>query len=353
MGGGAPRRLQKQAPLTKRVTLQWVGKILPDVSNPRMPQTGQSFPRPNRAIERAASRWIARQSLGSLGEDEHEEFANWLHADPAHAAAFARLSGALSALDGGGAVVREADRRARTEARRRSLRRTGAALTLACLALAGALAATDFRAEFADLKTARGERRAIVLADGSRLILDANSAADLDYSAGERRIALIRGRLHVEVRHGDVRPFRVAAAGGIAQDVGTGFDVSLKGGTAVAVVTQGRILARSGGRELPLREGQAARWSGGHAPRPLFEPPIAEAGAWRYGRLVFDRRPLGEVLATLDRYADKPVWLWNRDAATREVSGVVRSEAVDESLPSLAKAQGLRLRNLGMAWLVY
>ncbi|WEK48355.1 MAG: FecR domain-containing protein [Candidatus Andeanibacterium colombiense] len=318
-----------------------------------MDETAPSSPRASRGIERAASRWLARQSLGTLGEDERAEFEDWLCRDPAHFDAFERLSGTLSALDGSAAVVREADRRARTAARKNSVRRTGAALTLACLALAGTLAATDFRAEFADLKTGRGERRAIALADGSRLVLDADSAADIDYGTGERRIALLRGRLHVEVRHGDARPFRVAALGGVAQDVGTGFDVSLQGDGALAVVTQGEILARSGGRDLPLHKDQAARWSADGAPRPLFEPPLAEASAWRYGRLVFDERPFSEVLGTLDRYAGKPIWLWNRAAAGRKVSGVVRAEGVDASLASLVRAQGLKVRNIGVAWVVY
>lgn len=309
--------------------------------------------RSRRAVEREASQWVARHSLGALAGEARERFEAWLEADPAHGAAFDRLSGTLSALDGAGPVVREADRRARAATRTRSIRRTGAALAVSCVALVTAVALVDLPAEFADVRTERGETRALTLADGSRLLLDADSAVNLAYGAGERRIALVRGRVHAEVRHGDPRPFRIAALGGEVEDVGTAFDVALEEDGAFTVVTEGEVIARSGGTGLSLTRGHAARWREGSAPRPLALARIEEAEAWRHGRLVFDQRPLGEVLATLDRYASRRIWLWNGDAATLRVSGVVRSESVDASLASLVRAQGLKVRNIGVALVVY
>ncbi len=313
------------------------------------PATGRKA----REIERAASQWLARQALGSLSEEDHRYHEAWLRADPAHAAAFARMSSALASVDGAGTVVREADRRARIPASRRGRRRTGAALGIACVAVISVLSSVDLAAELADVRTGRGELRTIALADGSRLLLDADAAVDVRYDARQRMIRLVRGRVHATVRHGDPRPFLVAALGGEVRDIGTAFDVAMQGKMVETLVTDGVVLARNGDASLRLTKGQGASWRENEAPAAIREPAGAEAASWRYGRLVFDRRPFGEVVAMLDRYSSKPIWLWNGDVAGREVSGVVRSATVDESLASLAGAQGLKVRDLGIAIILY
>lgn len=180
-----------------------------------------------RAIERAASGWLARQSLGALDDAGRAEFAAWRLADPAHGDAFDRMAGALARLDGAGDMVRAADRDARQASQRRVAGRTGTALGITAVALVSLVSVTDFAAEFADLRTDRAEQRVVRLADGSVLTLDAGSAADVAYDAGQRTVHLRRGRLHAQVRHGDPRPFRVAVAGGEVRDICTGFEVTL------------------------------------------------------------------------------------------------------------------------------
>lgn len=304
-----------------------------------------------RAIDHAASQWLARHALGGLTDIDRDRFDGWLDADPAHRLAYDRMSGALSAVDGAGAVVREADRRARVAERGRRLRRAGAAFGVAGIALIAALSTVDIAASLADERTGRGEMRALMLADGSRLTLDADAAVDIDYDVRARTVRLVRGRVHAEVAHGDPRPFRIAAMDGEARDIGTAFDMALVGDRAEALVTEGAIYAINGGQRIRLTEGQGAGWTRNDAPRPILTD--MRAASWRYGRLVFDRRRFGDVVATLDRYSSRPVRLWNGRAADRRVSGVVRTAAVDDSIASLAKAQGLTVRDLGFAIILY
>ena len=308
--------------------------------------------RKTREIERAASQWVARHSLGALSGDFQREFEVWLSANPAHRTTFNRMSGALSALDGAGSIVREADRRARADTISWDARRKGVGLGVMGVALVGFIYIADLPSWFADFRTGRGEQRLVTLADGSRLFLDANAAVNIHYGARERRITLLRGRVHADVKHDDPRPFRAGALGGEVQDVGTAFDLEIEDAHVQLIVTEGAVVARNDGSTMLRTRGQGAIWGQRQAPHELTLAGIDAAG-WRYGRLVFDRRPLAEVLRTLDRYSSKPIWLFNDDAAERRVSGVVRSAAIDESLTSLARAQGLKVRNLGIAVVLY
>ncbi len=306
-----------------------------------------------RAIERAASQWLARQSLGSLDEEELARLEDWLSENLAHRATFDRMAGALASVDGAGPVAREVDRRARTQAANRSVRTASLSLGVACLAIITLFSTTDPVAEFADVHTARGEQRSVTLADGSQLLLDADAAVNIDYDRNQRTIKLVRGRIHADVRHGDPRPFRVAALDGEVRDVGTSFDVSFERDRIETIVTGGIVMARSAGIQLRLVAGEGASWRAGEAPRPVALTQDMRSASWRYGRLVFDRRPLAEVVTTLSRYSKRPLWLWNHNAGQRPVSGVVRASAVDGSLASLARAQGLKVRDLGFAIILY
>ncbi len=175
------------------------------------------------------------------------------------------MSGALASVDEAGPVAREADRRARAK----DAARSGRAVSLS-LGAAGVMAlflAMDPVAQLADVRTARGEQRTMRLADGSRLMLDADSAVDIDYDQDGRTIRLVRGRIHADVRHGDPRPFRVAALDGEVRDVGTSFDVSFERDRIETIVTGGIVMARNAGAQLRLVAGEGASWRGGEAPR--------------------------------------------------------------------------------------
>ena len=82
--------------------------------------------------------------------------------------------------------------------------------------------------------TAIGEQRDQLLTDGTRLLLDTDSAVDIRFDSRERLVEVRRGRVQIEVGK-DARPFLVRAGQAVVRDIGTTFQVSRGRGEAVQV----------------------------------------------------------------------------------------------------------------------
>ncbi|MDT1842254.1 iron dicitrate transport regulator FecR, partial [Acinetobacter baumannii] len=92
----------------------------------------------------------------------------------------------------------------------------------------------------ADHRTAPGQRLAVELEDGSRLLLNTRSAVDVRFDAGQRLLRLRAGEILLEsaAMHGrrDARPLIVATEHGAVQALGTRFTVRLFDGRTVVNV---------------------------------------------------------------------------------------------------------------------
>jgi transmembrane sensor len=155
-------------------------------------------------------------------------------------------------------------------------------------------------------RTDTGERREIVLADGSRVWLNTATALDVDFSPTLRRIVLHRGEVLITSGHDDAsvaRPLVVDVPQGRLTALGTRFAVRHEEGGAVRLaVFEGAVEARPAGRGEPrtLTAGEQARVFADRV-----EPPVAVTGDgddWTRGMLVADGMRLGDFLAELGRY---------------------------------------------------
>ncbi|MFT3997173.1 MAG: FecR domain-containing protein [Asticcacaulis sp.] len=274
-----------------------------------------------------AAEWLVRLEDGPLDALAQERFEVWLAADPAHAEA---LSGARD-------VWRQAEalRPRRDALMARALpgarvlgpvlsawRVPIAAAASLLLAIGGAALYTSVTTP--DFQTRPGEVRTFTLADGSRLTLDSDSAADLAFDGKTRRIALRAGAAYVRAapKQGtETRPFVVAARGGESQALGTQFAVEyLDQGVRVSV-TEHRVRVSDAGGQAVLDAGQSVVY-GRDGWQAVQAAPIAQAALWREGRMVFDRAPLKDVVAQLNRYRKDRIYIVGRALGERRVSGV-------------------------------
>ncbi|WP_338332480.1 FecR domain-containing protein [Acetobacter sp. LMG 32666] len=200
----------------------------------------------------------------------------------------------------------------------------------------------------ADYLTHAGEVATYTLPDGSTLALDAQSAVALHFTKNERRVDLLAGRLWVEVHHGDARPFRVMAADGVTQDVGTAFFVGQDRNRVDIAVTQGHAFVRklNSAGQTDLQVGQAAHYMyGGQVVRdPSVDPE--DVAAWRYGELVIRNQTVAEAIRLVARYRHGPTWVWANTTGMDRVDAVLRSDHPDDAILSLINGRGLKLTHL-------
>lgn len=197
------------------------------------------------------------------------------------------------------------------------------------------------RDAFADVATARSERRTITLPDGSTVELEADSALDLAFEAGIRRVRLRRGAAWFAVRPAS-EPFVVAAAGGEIRVLGTEFGIDLLGEEAVLSVASGRVSVSAGaGTALVLGRGQRVRFGPG-GPGPVISIAVAEAAPWREGRLIFHQAPLAEVIQAIARHRPGRIVIADRALYERRVSANLPAGDSDAALDSLRATLGFR-----------
>lgn len=157
---------------------------------------------------------------------------------------------------------------------------------------------------FADHVSRRGERRDVRLPDGSTAFLNTATAISLSYTEGERRLTLNAGEAAFDVVGDPARPFVVELAESEIRALGTVFAVRREGGRARVVVSEGAVRVRlaDGGPSTVLGTGQQTTFGPGANLADPEPADLAAATAWQRGKLIFNRRPLAEVVSELDRY---------------------------------------------------
>ncbi|WP_449193013.1 FecR family protein [Thauera sp.] len=158
-------------------------------------------------------------------------------------------------------------------------------------------------AHFADHHTATGERRDVVLADGTQVWLASASAFDQDYRADLRRLRLRSGEILIQTAADTGRPFVVDTAHGRLRALGTRFNVRLDeaGGTQLAVYEGAvEITLAHGGQSTAAAAGQQVRFTADRWDDTTVADPAREA--WSRGILLAQDMPLAQVVAELARY---------------------------------------------------
>ncbi|OYT83832.1 MAG: iron dicitrate transport regulator FecR [Pseudomonas sp. PGPPP4] len=300
-----------------------------------------------------AAEWLLALNFDDTDEAQRQAFERWRAQSEAHRAAWARAERVMGTfasvpLDIGQQALRRAG--ARALSRRRTLRLLTALLVGAPSGWL-ALRTLPWDAPGAELTTAIGERRSLVLADGSQLVLNSDSALDVRFDEGIRRLHLRRGEVLVTTHADPVvprRPFVVSLAQGEVEALGTRFSVRRDEGLCqVAVFAHGVELRPQRGTAVRLTAGQQAWFDAlGVQRRALVDE---DASLWTRGMLVAHDRPLAEVLAELGRY--RPGLLRCDPAvAGLRVSGALSLDDTDQALLALQRTLPIRVSRRTRYW---
>lgn len=312
-----------------------------------MPPAAAIDPILHQALEWQVTFWS-----GNVSADEKAAFQFWLARAPAHQEAWQKaqsLHARLAGLPGeiGGQVLRGAPPR---QGRRRML---GALLWLAGggIAIGTARQTPQWQLAMADHATRTGERRQIVLADGTRIDLNSASAVDVRYDEKSRVITLRRGEILIATAPDSTavkRPFVVATGQGEIQALGTRFRVQEDGQQIRVAVFEGAVaISPARGGETRLDAGEQARFNR----RQVIHEGAADASAtaWTRGRLIAERQRLADFLA---RLAQHRPGLLRCDPAVADlpISGVFPLDDTNRVLAALSEALPVRISMTTPYW---
>lgn len=282
--------------------------------------------------------------LESPSEEQTRQFEAWLAADPRHGEAFARAQ----AIWNGPQVLesaRQLEARPKVTAWSR-LRSHWKPLATAAVLLLGLFNFSDLPLHLrADHLTIVGERQRLQLEDGSRVLLNTDSAFSSTFNERRHVARLYRGEAFFEVPASRSLPLEIDAGPVTASVSDTTFAMRYLDGVTQVQVQRGDVDLRATRNDSHVRlsAGESIRIGPNGFDRPTHLDAATEL-AWVQGRLVFENQPLGRVLAELRRYY--PGWIINNNPqlASVAVTGNYRLDQPLDAVRSLAHITRARLQ---------
>lgn len=284
-----------------------------------------------------AAAWRVR--LSEAGVDSMSEFEDWLQA-PDNQAAWHQLSSSWDYFDevaqspellaARQAALADARKAKGRLAARVNMRLVGSIAALLLVAILGA-GGYWWANKPDDYQTAIGERRVVILSDGSKLSLDADSEVTVHYAAHARSLHLLHGQARFDVAHDRSRPFSVVAGNQKVIATGTAFNIDMAGPKVLVTLIEGHVLVLQadnnanmpdyGARVIELRAGQQLA-AGATAVPQVLPANIQKVTAWTIGQIVFDDEPLSSVVERINRYGGTRIVIADPAVGAMKISGV-------------------------------
>ncbi|MDQ7728861.1 FecR family protein [Halomonas sp. SpR8] len=302
--------------------------------------------------------WYLRLKDSSATPHDRQAFETWLSRDPRHQLAYQKAKQLWQEIDAPARLFALQRAPQTTPKRLPKQPRWGWALAVTCLL--GMLLSFELWREpahldhlMADTTTAPGQTQHLQLADGSSLLLDGNSALDIDLNETQRGLTLRRGRLWVDAAKDPQRPLIVTAGEASVRVIGTHFSVMRSGDRVTVTVAEGQVVVSDsldhqamlvGGQQIALQDGALG---------PVSPMEIPLARAWKEGRIIFDDAEIGEVVAQLERMLPGRVLLDTQAFSELRLSGSFHANQPAALLETLTDVVGITVHHLpgNLLWL--
>jgi ferric-dicitrate binding protein FerR (iron transport regulator) len=198
------------------------------------------------------------------------------------------------------------------------------------------------------ISTPRGGQYQVVLADGSKVWLNAASSLRFPTSfTGKERDVALTGEGYFEVAHNATKPFKVSVMGTEIEVLGTHFNVNAYDDetTIKTTLLEGSVKVGKGSASKTIRPGEQAQienHDNSLNPKIMIQAvDIDAAVAWKNGRFIFHGNDIQSVMRQLARWYDVDV-SYQGNVTDEEFVGVInrsRYENISEILDMLEKTR--------------
>lgn len=280
------------------------------------------------------------------GFNDWEALTLWLSAAPEHAAAFESAQQLDQSLDGLVSVVSEKPR-----ARFASWPVFGGAIAASLVAALTLPAWFTPVSQSETIATRNGERRSVMLADGSRIDLNGGTRITLDHNK-PRLVRLEQGEAQFTVNHDSENPFAVMVAGHRYEDAGTRFNLLRNGQTTELSVAEGEVIFRPADAAVSVTPGQGLRTVDGEMRVERYQLNTRDVSSWRADRLTYSAAPISRIAKDLERNLGLTVSVTPGSAAL-EFTGTLKLPAdANRFFATVPAVLGVKAVKRGDVWVL-
>jgi ferric-dicitrate binding protein FerR (iron transport regulator) len=208
---------------------------------------------------------------------------------------------------------------------------------------------------FNTLSTPTGGQYNIVLADGTKVFLNAVSSVKYPTQFnGSKRIVELDGEAYFEVAKDKSKPFIVKSDKQSIEVLGTHFNVHAYDNESVVKTTllEGSVAVTSRDQKAILKPGQQSGVSDNTAKISIKEVDTEAAIAWKNGRFKFDNADLKSVMKQLERWYGIKVEYRGDVSDVRFNGGTFRNKNLSEVLKVL-ELSNIKFKVEGKTIIVY
>lgn len=184
--------------------------------------------------------------------------------------------------------------------------------------------------------TSKGQKTTIFLEDGSKVILNAQSAVRYPetFFVGERVVEL-EGEAFFEVAPNPDQPFIVKSGGIATTALGTSFNINTNNGGVIVSLVTGRVSVQAGGLDsgnylLDPGEELAYTPESKRFVKRAFDPQLTTA--WTEGIIYFSNAHFDEVITRLERWYGVTIQVSNRPGEVKHYTGRFINENLENVL---------------------
>jgi transmembrane sensor len=313
-------------------------------------QTGKDIDFATSRIQQNAADWFAKLRNSRATEEDRHQFEAWLAADPKHPKAYRDIETFWNTpqfVQTLAAIPLSSQQNKLTK----HSYRIALPSVAACFIIATFILRPNLDCLQADHCTQIGEIKNIQLSDGSNVILNSQSAINVNLSNNARHVELVQGEALFEVQRNPALPFVVTSHFGQTRVLGTQFVVREDKQSDTISVIQGIVAVSQGNLRPALLKVNDQITINADQASPVQRIAATSISAWTKGHLVVNSTNLETVIKEIGRYRKGTVFIKNKHLKALKVSGRFDINHPDKALEALEETLPITLYRL-TPWLV-
>lgn len=302
-------------------------------------------------IDLRASAWMERRDRGNWSDEDESDLAAWLDENPANRITFWRMEAAWHRTERLAALRSTMPKRTKGPLFFRI-----AAAAWFVSTIAGGAWYYISQPVSATYATSIGGHETVMLADGSHIELNTDTAIRLSDTNASRKIWLEKGEAFFEITHDAARPLTVFVGSRRITDLGTSFVIRRDQNSLEVSVVEGRVSVGDdiqNSKPLHLAQGDSIIASENRLFVTRKSPlELSNELGWRRGVIVFDNTSLTDAAEQVSRYNATKVAIAGKKLGQMTITGTVSAADPREFLRMVRVAFGLRTEKVDDEFIV-
>ncbi len=184
---------------------------------------------------------------------------------------------------------------------------------------------------------AKGEKKEVLLHDGSIVVLNSNSSITYPEKFGKTREVMLEGEAYFKVHRNTQQPFIVKAGKVDVKVLGTSFNINAYDtlNTKVSVLTGKVQVTDPTGKKVYLIKDQQAEYTE-KKDFKLSQENSNDGIAWTQNTIMLKETTLGETAQILENWYNVTIQFEDKDLENLTISGKFKDEKLENILESIA-----------------